>query len=192
VLVGPGLNDANGTAVLVGELLRRAPRANFVLDAEAIVGLRDHRSLLASRSGSIIITPHAGEMAGLLRLARKDIEADALPVARRTAAELRCVVALKGARTYIATPDGEAWRRDGNMGLATSGSGDVLSGFIVGLLARGATPIAATLWGVSLHATAGEHLARARGPLGFLARELLEEAPRLLADLTDPPRQAIT
>jgi NAD(P)H-hydrate repair Nnr-like enzyme with NAD(P)H-hydrate dehydratase domain len=97
---------------------------------------------------------------------------------------LRAVVALKGATTWIADPDGRAWlNRHGCVGLGTSGSGDTLAGFIAGLLARGAAPAQATAWGVYMHAEAGRRLAQAHGPLGFLAREIPGEIPRIMAGL---------
>ena len=89
---------------------------------------------------------------------------------------------MKGGCTFIVSPQGAVWSCDrGNVGLATSGSGDTLAGVIAGLAARGATPVQATLWGVFLHAEAGNRLARARGPVGFLARELLAEIPSIMA-----------
>ncbi len=92
------------------------------------------------------------------------------------------MVALKGQDTWVATPDGSVWRHeDGPIGLATSGSGDVLAGLITGLLARGASPLQAAAWGVWLHAQAGRRLSQRIGPLGFLARELAAEAPALMA-----------
>ena len=103
-------------------------------------------------------------------------------LAREVAAELGVVVVLKGECTYIAGPDGQCFEnRDGNLGLGTSGSGDVLSGIIAGLCARRAEPLQAAVWGVHLHACAGDVLARKLAPLGFLARELSLEVPPLLA-----------
>ncbi|MGZ5162704.1 MAG: ADP-dependent NAD(P)H-hydrate dehydratase [Burkholderiales bacterium] len=94
------------------------------------------------------------------------------------------VVALKGAITYIAAPDGRLWRHEGgNVGLATSGSGDVLSGIIAGLVARGTPLEEASMWGVALHARAGARLAERLGPLGYLAREIPDEVPSLMAAL---------
>jgi NAD(P)H-hydrate repair Nnr-like enzyme with NAD(P)H-hydrate dehydratase domain len=106
-------------------------------------------------------------------------------VARRVAASSGAVVALKGAVTFIAAPDGELFRNDaGNVGLATSGSGDTLAGIVVGLSARGATPLQSAAWAVHMHACAGDRLAaRFGGPLGFLARELLAELPGVMAQL---------
>ncbi|HKO48552.1 MAG TPA: NAD(P)H-hydrate dehydratase, partial [Polyangiaceae bacterium] len=88
-------------------------------------------------------------------------------------------------QTLIVAPDGVAYRNTaGNVGLGTSGSGDALSGVIAGLSARGATALQAAVWGVYLHAKAGELLARRIGALGFLARELLPEIPRLLVKMS--------
>ncbi|HVE89890.1 MAG TPA: NAD(P)H-hydrate dehydratase, partial [Burkholderiaceae bacterium] len=94
------------------------------------------------------------------------------------------VVALKGATTFIAAPDGSLWRHTGgNVGLAISGSGDVLAGVIAGLASRGASAEQAAIWGVALHARAGERLAERSGPLGYLARDLSAEVPALMATL---------
>jgi ADP-dependent NAD(P)H-hydrate dehydratase len=91
------------------------------------------------------------------------------------------VVALKGARTLIGTPDGKCWEhRGGNSGLGVSGSGDTLAGIIGGLIARGAPLAQAAVWGVALHARAGEALAGKSGPIGYLARDLSAEVPRLM------------
>jgi hydroxyethylthiazole kinase-like uncharacterized protein yjeF len=131
-----------------------------------------------------ILTPHAGEMAGLLGIEKERVQADPIGTARRAAEHFRSIVALKGAETVIASPSGEVWcNRTGNVGLATSGSGDTLSGIIAGLAARGADPAQATVWGVYLHGAAGDRLATRVGPLGFLARELLAEIPALMAEL---------
>ena len=99
--------------------------------------------------------------------------------------DLRAVIALKGAETFITAPGNSKTycNRTGNVGLATSGSGDTLSGLIVGLAARGASPLQAAVWGVYLHARAGDELAKRMGRLGFLARELLAEVPKLMSEL---------
>jgi NAD(P)H-hydrate repair Nnr-like enzyme with NAD(P)H-hydrate dehydratase domain len=82
------------------------------------------------------------------------------------------------------SPDGRAWREEaGGIGLGTSGSGDVLAGLVGGMLARGADPAQAAVWGQYLHAAAGDRLAARVGRLGFLARELLDEVPPVLAGL---------
>jgi ADP-dependent NAD(P)H-hydrate dehydratase len=100
------------------------------------------------------------------------------------------VVALKGAITHVASPDGQVWRHEGgNAGLGVSGSGDVLAGLMVGLVARGATLEQAAVWAVRLHARAGERLAGRFGVLGYLAREIAIEVPAVMAALSaGPPR----
>jgi NAD(P)H-hydrate repair Nnr-like enzyme with NAD(P)H-hydrate dehydratase domain len=96
------------------------------------------------------------------------------------------VVALKGATTYIAAPDGSLWRHArGDVGLAISGSGDVLAGVIAGLAARGASAEQAAVWGVALHARAGERLSVRTGPLGYLARDLSAQVPALMAEFAN-------
>jgi NAD(P)H-hydrate repair Nnr-like enzyme with NAD(P)H-hydrate dehydratase domain len=119
-------------------------------------------------------------MAALMRRDRDTLEADPARWASEAAETFGAVVAFKGARTFIAAPDRETCVAEGHVGLATSGSGDVLAGVIAGLLARGADPFRATCWGVYLHAEAGRRLAQDVGKLGFLAHELLPEIPRVM------------
>jgi hydroxyethylthiazole kinase-like uncharacterized protein yjeF len=182
VLIGPGMMDEAAVAALTADLLRTVDGPAFVLDAAALAGLRASAKLLHGHDGRLVLTPHAGEMAALFDLEKSEVLADPLAVARCAAAELRCVVALKGGCTYIVAPSGNTWFYDGgSVGLATSGSGDTLAGIVTGLLARGASPVEAAQWAVYLHGEAGNRLCRSVGPLGFLARELLAEVPRILA-----------
>ncbi len=188
VLIGPGMMDADAVAALTAKVVAGLeggePGPTLVVDAEALIGLDSLRAALCRRKGRTIITPHAGEMAGLLKVSRESIESDPAAAARRVADEYQIVVALKGACTCIAEPGGPLWRyEDGNVGLATSGSGDTLAGVIAGLAARGAEPAQAVAWGVFLHGEAGNRLAARRGTLGFLARELLAEIPPIMAEM---------
>jgi hydroxyethylthiazole kinase-like uncharacterized protein yjeF len=191
VLLGPGMLGSDATSRLTRRLLELASDACFVLDAAALHALDDCRDMLRRRAGRIVLTPHAGEMALLLDVGREVVLADPLAAAREAVGRLQAVVAMKGGCTFIAEPQGRAWSCDrGNVGLATSGSGDTLAGIIAGLLARGAAPAEATLWGVYLHGEAGARLARTRGPIGYLARELLAEIPGIMADLQKHPTDA--
>lgn len=189
VVFGPGLADSKAVTALLTSVLPRLDGPTVVLDAAALAFVSEDRAALRGLNGRAILTPHAGEMAKVLGMDKEEITADPATVARRAAADLGVVVALKGRETYIAAPDGALYvNRAGNVGLATSGSGDTLAGIIGGLAARGAEPWLAAVWGVYLHAVAGDALARRVGPLGYLARELPAEVPGLMADLAKSPK----
>jgi ADP-dependent NAD(P)H-hydrate dehydratase len=184
VLIGPGLSAGEATDTLCLSVLPGQPSTSFVLDAGAICGLAAHAEAVRSCGGRAVITPHAGEMAQLLGIGRDTVEADPLAAALRAADLLGCVVIMKGAKSWIVNPSGERWLYDGGgVGLATSGSGDALSGILAGLLARGAEVTVAALWSVFLHGEAGRRLADRIGPLGFLAREIAGEVPSLLGEV---------
>ncbi|MFI4964359.1 MAG: NAD(P)H-hydrate dehydratase [Caulobacterales bacterium] len=186
-VVGPGMLDE----ALAGELaLRLAEREGpaLVVDAAALVGLAQDPGRAARRQGRLVLTPHLGEMAALIGSGKAEIEADPVAAAQTAAARFQAVVALKGAETFIVTPEGRAWRHESRaVGLATSGSGDVLAGLVAGLLARGAAPDQAAVWAVFAHGQAGARLGERIGRLGFLARELLDEIAPVLNDLEAGP-----
>lgn len=186
VLIGPGMTDHDAIRGMVCGMLATVDGPCFVLDAGALGDLVSHppaRQALARHAGRVILTPHAGEMARMLDMPREEVEADPLQAGRQTAALLQCVVVMKGSRTHVVSPQGEAWLfDDGNVGLATSGSGDTLAGVIAGLLARGAAPLRAAIWGVFLHGQAGNRLLRQHGGIGFLASELLAEIPSVMSE----------
>ncbi|MGI9107714.1 MAG: NAD(P)H-hydrate dehydratase [Pyrinomonadaceae bacterium] len=185
ILVGPGMVDEAATARLMHSLLPLITDAILVLDAGALAFLKTAPKSLARLRGRVVLTPHAGEMAQLTGIDKEEIATAPLATVQDAVAQLGAVVALKGRETLIAAPASQNvyCNRAGNVGLATSGSGDTLSGVIAGLAARGSTPFQAAVWGVYLHARAGDELARRVGPLGFLARELLAEIPPLMSEL---------
>ncbi|HEY0205573.1 MAG TPA: NAD(P)H-hydrate dehydratase [Acetobacteraceae bacterium] len=184
LLVGPGMMDPDATQALVAAILASTTCTAIVLDAGALHGLERQAGALRRHAGRVVLTPHAGEMAHLLGVEREAVEAEPLAHARRAAAMLHSVVVMKGGETTVVTPQGEAWHfTGGTVGLATSGSGDTLAGVVAGLLARGAVPLWAAVWGVYLHGTAGCVLMQRHGGVGFLARELLAEIPALMAEL---------
>lgn len=183
VLIGPGMMGDEPTTSLAVRLLRAEEPSSFVLDATAVCGLAAYAGDVKASGKRLVITPHAGEMAQLLDRSREAIEADPRDAARVAADMLGTVVVMKGATTWIVEPGGGHWLYEGGgVGLATSGSGDVLAGLVVGLLARGVEPVAAALWGVFLHGEAGRRLAGSVGPVGFLAREISGEVPGLMRE----------
>jgi hydroxyethylthiazole kinase-like uncharacterized protein yjeF len=180
VVVGPGMEVAPATRQLADHLMH-VSRALFVLDAGGLDAALIGRLGRARGPRGVIMTPHHGELAQMLDLDVADVSSRPLDLALEFAKHSGVVLVLKARETYIATPDGEAWvNREGSVGLGTSGSGDVLSGLIAGLAARGATPPQAAAWGVWLHARAGAALEKKMGPLGYLAREIAREVPALM------------
>jgi hydroxyethylthiazole kinase-like uncharacterized protein yjeF len=198
ILIGPGMRDEAATARLVHALLPRLEggEVRVVLDAEAMGAVLHPpggRGAPFRFNTPALLTPHAGEMAHLSGIAKDEIGGAPERIAFEAAQRWNAVVALKGARTVIAAPGGERWQHDGgNVGLATSGSGDVLAGIIAGLAARGADLAQAASWGVVLHARAGERLAERLGKLGYLARELCDEVPSLLEQAAGDTADAAT
>lgn len=180
LVVGPGFDNAEDTADLLRSISSRIPReAAVVLDAYALGVLPGLPELHRQLSGRLVLTPNRAEAARLLDTDEvQDPDAAALQIARTYGA----VVTSKG---RITAPDGRAWEIPaGNPGLATSGSGDVLAGAVAGFLARGASPDQAACWGTYLHAAAGDRLSSSKGPLSFLASELLEAMPQVMTELT--------
>jgi hydroxyethylthiazole kinase-like uncharacterized protein yjeF len=181
--IGPGMRDEAAVGPLLGLALAHPEGPTVVLDAAALRVLE--RPPKRRGRARVIATPHAGEMAQLWGCTRDQVEANPLELAREAAQTLDVTLVLKGTRTVIATPAGDTFvSTNGNPGLGTSGSGDILAGLIAGLAARGAAPAQAAAWAVYLHAAAGDKLARHQGPLGYLARELSAEVPGLLASLS--------
>lgn len=182
IVVGPGMTDPEAATRAVRRVAERAGEAAvLVLDASAIGCARGLREALAPYHGRLVLTPHHGEAAALTGKEAEAIAADPASAAQRIAADYGAVVALKSTETIVANSDGTLLHyTGGGVGMATGGSGDVLAGAVAGLLARGASPLVACAWGVWLHGHSGRRMAARHGPIGFMARELLEEMPRLL------------
>ncbi len=184
VLIGPGMVDNVAIMRLLQRVLPRIEQPTLVLDANVLACLPELVESLRKLRGRVVLTPHAGEMLKLTGSTEALLKREPVQVLQRAVAELNAVIALKGRETLITAPGSKLYcNRAGNVGLATSGSGDTLAGVIAGLAARGAPPLQAAVWGVYLHARAGDRLARRMGPLGYLPRELLAEIPPLMAGL---------
>lgn len=178
--IGPAMASTSAAGAVLDGLLPVAS-GPVILDAAAVSALADRHDALAALPGGAILTPHVGEMAALTGLEPEDIEARREQVAVDHAARLRAVLLIKGPTTVIASPDGElAVYGGGGVGLATGGSGDVLTGLIAGLCARGLPAWEAVCWGVWLHGESGRRLSERMGSMGFLARDLPGEVPALM------------
>ena len=142
-------------------------------------------AMLKSAHGPVVLTPHPGEMARLLGISTAAVNADRIGAARRLVDLTGAAVLLKGARTVIATPDGAlSINSSGNPGMATPGMGDVLSGIVGALLARGMAPGDALVLGAFAHGLAADRLAERIGPVGYLAGDLAAELPATFAALS--------
>ncbi|PLX99763.1 MAG: bifunctional ADP-dependent NAD(P)H-hydrate dehydratase/NAD(P)H-hydrate epimerase [Desulfuromonas sp.] len=176
--LGPGLGAAVGLADLVGRLVETC-NVPLVIDADGLNLLAGQLVRLQEKAtGQVVLTPHPGEMARLTGLSVREIEANRFEIARNFAAEHGVVLLLKGARTLVAAPDGRVnINSSGNDGLASGGSGDVLTGLIGGLLAQGLEPFRAASLGAWLHGRSAELVAETQGTAGMAASDLLLRLP---------------
>jgi hydroxyethylthiazole kinase-like uncharacterized protein yjeF len=176
IVAGPGMNPGDPCKRIAAALLRSD--SALVLDAALLHSLP---ALKVERRAAPVLLPHSGELASLLDCDEDEIAAEPIACGLRAARHYRSLVLVKGVTSHVVHPDGRAWTYGGGApGLGVSGSGDALAGIVGGLLARGADPLAALMWGVWLHGQAGAALAKKVGPIGFLAREIADEIPALL------------
>ena len=185
VALGPGLGLDDETRALARMLVSTLPRP-MVVDADALTALADHLDVLRSAHGPRVLTPHPGEMARLLAGTVGDVQRDRVGVARDFATRHAVHLVLKGARTVIAEPDGRVLiNPTGNAGMASGGTGDVLTGIVGALLARGIDVARAAPAAVYLHGLAGDVAAERVGEEALIASDLIDglgEAFRRLGD----------
>jgi NAD(P)H-hydrate epimerase len=183
VALGPGLSLDPETQELARALILEVPRP-LVADADALTALAGHLDLLRRAAGPRALTPHPGEMARMLGLDIAAVQADRLEITRRVSREHGAALALKGAGTVIGGPDGHvAVNATGNPGLAKGGSGDVLTGVVGALLARGVEPAAALRAGCYVHGLAGDLAAQVLGETAMIAGDVIEHLPAALRAL---------
>ena len=172
IALGPGLGQSADVSAFVEQVLE-VTDVPLVLDADGLNALGDGW-LRRPVSRPLVITPHPGEMARLIGASVEDVQADRLGVARRLAADAGIFVVLKGARTVVATPYGRVWINvTGNPGMATGGTGDVLTGVIAAWIAQTGDLETACALGVYLHGAAGDLAADEQGEVGMIASDLL-------------------
>ena len=179
--IGPGLSRHLETVALVRELLP-ALKVPCVIDADGLNALAGDAQILKRISVPAVVTPHEGEMARLLGHPPEEIRSRRLAVVEEAAGAWGVVTLLKGAATLVSSPEGITYiNSTGNPGMATGGSGDVLTGLIAGLLAQGLDAARAAAAGAFLHGLAGDMAARERGMRGLLAGDILEMLPPAMA-----------
>jgi NAD(P)H-hydrate epimerase len=180
MVLGPGIGRHHETARLIRELILKVT-VPMVVDADALYLLAGQKDLFKSARSPIIVTPHPGEAAGLLKTSISDVESRRTAVAEQIAKEYNVTAVLKGPWTVIAQPQkGVRLNPTGTRALGTAGTGDVLAGMIGGLLAQRLQPWDAATTGVFLHGLAGQRAEKRLGPDGLLAGDILPEIPRVL------------
>jgi NAD(P)H-hydrate epimerase len=189
--LGPGIGCSEETQALVVSLAKRL-ELPLVVDADALVPFAREPDWLRERQSPTVLTPHPGEAARLLGVEISEVNRDRPAAARELATRFGSVVALKGAASVIAAPDGRiAINPTGGPALATGGTGDVLLGMVTGLLAQGLDAFEATALAVFVHGAAADRLAQRAGGVGHLAGEIALEVPAATAELRADSATAI-
>jgi ADP-dependent NAD(P)H-hydrate dehydratase / NAD(P)H-hydrate epimerase len=176
--VGPGISRHAETAELVRRLVAKA-EIPVVLDADGLNAFEGRSGELDGKGRTLVITPHPGEMARLAGSSIADVQKDRLGVARQFARDHQVILVLKGHRTLVVKPDGEAWvNTTGNPGMATGGTGDILTGIIAGMIAQHPkNAFAAVTAAVHLHGLAGDGMIGKMGEQSLIATDLLSGLP---------------
>ncbi len=182
-LVGPGFTDPARSTRLLERVLPQVS-TGLVLDGLGTAYLTEHPEGLRHLDGRAVLTANPTELARTAGVDEDEVSADPATHARRVAERSGVVVLCGGTEKHVADPEGRTWVvQGGGPGLGVSGSGDAQAGIVAGLLARGADPAQAAVWGGYVHARVGERLAARVGSVGYLARELPDEVPAVLAEL---------
>jgi ADP-dependent NAD(P)H-hydrate dehydratase / NAD(P)H-hydrate epimerase len=185
--IGPGIGVSNDSEKILHAVIRES-LCPVIIDADGINSLRGDRKILKHAKAPIILTPHPGEMKNLLHdpdVGSSEIEKDRVHTAVSFAKETSAYLVLKGVPTVVADPDGRVFiNSTGNPGMATAGSGDVLTGMISGFLGQTREPLHASILGVYLHGLAGDIAASLKGQNSIIATDLIDEIPSALHSLT--------
>ena len=185
VAIGPGLGWNRDTEAFVSELLRAVEKP-FIIDADGLNSISRNVAVLKELKEIPILTPHTGEFSRLTGLSTKEILAKPLETAVNFAVDYGVVLVLKGARTVVATPEGKVFINIlGNPGMATAGTGDVLTGIIGALRAKGLSAEASAVAGVFLHSLSGDFAAKTFGQESLIATDLIKALPEAVQFLKE-------
>lgn len=186
IVIGPGLKVEARSAKLIKKLLA-GTELPIVVDAGGLGALQNDAAQLDTAPGSLVLTPHVGEFQRLVDETLPEKRADLKPLARRFAKQHGVTLVLKGQPTYVARPEGSIYEnKTGNPGLATAGTGDVLSGVIAGMISQGIAVSEAAEAAVYLHGLAGDIAAGDKTEPGMIASDVIEALPAALKRLTRP------
>jgi|SRR5580658_522146 hydroxyethylthiazole kinase-like uncharacterized protein yjeF len=182
--IGPGISRNSETATFVRTIVTRGDKS-LVVDADALNAFEGATDQLSGRGRTVVITPHPGEMARLTGQSIPEIQANRLEVARKFARDHQLIVVLKGHRTLVAASDGKVWvNPTGNPGMATGGTGDILTGMVAGLIAQHPQhALEAAALAVSLHGLAGDLASESVGENCMVATDLVRFLPQAFAQM---------
>jgi NAD(P)H-hydrate epimerase len=181
--IGPGISRNKETEALVRNLIGQLDKP-IALDADGINAFVGHLDLLKNTKAKLVLTPHSGEMARLMGKDVSEVDNARKDVALAFANEYNTVLVLKGHNTVVAAPGGDLYINEtGNVGMATGGTGDILTGMIASFIGQGVTPFTAAVLGVHFHGLAGDLAAKEKGQLSLIATDLLNKLPEALKTL---------
>jgi hydroxyethylthiazole kinase-like uncharacterized protein yjeF len=188
--LGPGISREPETSQLARALVAEL-QLPMVVDADGLNAFEGRTDELNGKSRTLVITPHPGEMARLAGCSIADVQKDRLGVARKFAREHSLIVVLKGHRTLVVQPDGEAWvNTTGNPGMATGGTGDILTGMVGGMIAQHSKDtFLAVLAAVHLHGLAGDVMRERVGDHSLIATDLLVGLPEAFLRTREEARE---
>lgn len=180
IALGPGISKNPETCSLVIALIQ-AVEIPMVLDADGINAIAGKAGILRKRKAATVITPHMGELSRLTGISSDVIDIDRIKFVKESAEKMGVTIVLKGARSLICSSDGDCFiNPTGNRGMATAGTGDVLTGTVASLLAKGLRPVDASALGAYLHGLSGDIAAKEVGQTGMIASDLIEMLPRAI------------
>jgi hydroxyethylthiazole kinase-like uncharacterized protein yjeF len=177
--IGPGLGRTPAAMKRIVKIIETSG-APMVIDADALFAVSKKISALKKGKAAKILTPHPGEMGRLIGKSSQFVQKNREKVVRDFALKHDCTLLLKGARTVVAGNNKVYINKTGNAGMATAGSGDVLTGMIVAFLAQGLSPFDAAKWGALLHGKAGDLAAKKGSKTALIASDLIEILPKIL------------
>lgn len=180
IALGPGLSTKGDVGDVVFSIVENS-KVPLVIDADGINVISKNIEVLKKSNVPVVLTPHPGEMARLLGTSPEEVQKNRINVARDFSRKWNVITVLKGSRTIVALPDGSIYiNTTGNSGMATGGTGDVLTGMIASFICQGAKVHEGAILGVYFHGLCGDNIAKTKGEYGIIAGDLVEEIPYVI------------
>jgi len=180
LIIGPGLGNHKSTYALIRKIIKESSLP-MVIDADGLNALNHHLGILKHHKGEVILTPHIKEMAGLFEIGINFVKKDRKLVAKKYAKHYNSIIILKGHQSIVTDGNRKFYiNRTGNPGMATAGSGDVLSGMVGAFLAQGQDVFGAAKYATYIHGLAGDIAAVDKTQIGLIASDIISRIPDAL------------